>query len=45
MLVIGDNEVESGQIAVRSRKEGDLGVMSVEAFCEKLNIEIAEKII
>jgi threonyl-tRNA synthetase len=45
MLVIGDNEVESGQIAVRSRKEGDLGVMSVDAFCEKLNIEISEKII
>jgi len=45
MLVIGDNEVESGQIAVRSRKEGDLGVMSVGAFCEKLNIEITEKTI
>ncbi|MCL2018509.1 MAG: threonine--tRNA ligase [Oscillospiraceae bacterium] len=43
MLVIGDNEAESGQISVRSRKEGDLGVMSVEAFCDRLKTEIADK--
>jgi len=45
MLVIGDNEVETGQISVRSRKEGDLGAMSIDAFCEKLNLEITDKTI
>ncbi|MDR2558854.1 MAG: threonine--tRNA ligase [Oscillospiraceae bacterium] len=45
MLVIGDSEVETGQVSVRSRKEGDLGVMSVDALCDKLNIEIIEKTI
>ena len=45
MLIIGDNEIETGQVSVRSRKEGDLGALSVDAFCDKLNHEIAEKLI
>ncbi|MCL2636735.1 MAG: threonine--tRNA ligase [Oscillospiraceae bacterium] len=45
MLVIGDNEVETGQISVRSRKEADLGAMSIDALCEKLRLEITDKII
>jgi len=32
MLVLGDREAESGQISVRSRSRGDLGVSSVESF-------------
>lgn len=32
MLVIGDKEMESGQVAVRSRRDGDQGAMDVEAF-------------
>ena len=32
MLVIGDKEVENGEVAVRSRANGDLGGMSVDAF-------------
>lgn len=32
MIVIGDNEIESGEIAVRERKQGDLGKMSVQDF-------------
>lgn len=43
MLVIGDKEMENGQVAVRSRKEGDLGVMSVDDFIKKLTEEIATK--
>ncbi len=43
--VIGEKEVESGQLTVRSSKEGELGAMSVEAFIEKLQKEIADKAI
>lgn len=43
MLVIGDKEMENGQVAVRSRKDGDLGVMSAEAFTEKALEEIRTK--
>ncbi|MGE0200328.1 MAG: threonine--tRNA ligase [Candidatus Melainabacteria bacterium] len=40
MLVIGDKEAESGQVAVRSRFGGDLGSMPFEAFEEALLQEI-----
>ena len=43
MLVIGDNEMNDGTVAVRSRKDGDKGVMSVDAFLSDLLQEIAEK--
>ena len=32
MLVIGDKEKENGQVAVRSREDGDIGVMSLSDF-------------
>ena len=32
MLVLGDREKEQGQVAVRERAKGDLGVMSLEDF-------------
>jgi threonyl-tRNA synthetase len=41
MLVLGDREVESGQVAVRAHDGGDLGAMSVEQFGERLAAEIA----
>ncbi|MFB5944374.1 threonine--tRNA ligase [Albibacterium profundi] len=40
MLVIGEKEVESGQISVRKHGVGDIGTMSVEAFSEQLTKEI-----
>ena len=40
MLIIGDKEVENGVVAVRSRKSGDLGTMTLEAFAEKVLDEI-----
>ncbi len=43
MLVIGDNEMNEGTVAVRSRREGDKGVMSVDAFRADILAEIAEK--
>ncbi len=36
MLVLGDKEVEAGEVAVRERHEGDLGAMSVGAFADIL---------
>ena len=36
MLIIGDKEVENGVVALRSRKSGDLGTMTLEAFSDKV---------
>ena len=44
MLIVGDKEVENGVVAVRSRKEGDLGVMTYAQLLEKLQKEIADKV-
>ncbi|MBR2010718.1 MAG: threonine--tRNA ligase [Clostridia bacterium] len=43
MLVIGDNEMNAGTVAVRSRKEGDKGAVAVDAFLSDLLLEIEEK--
>ena len=43
MLVLGDKEVESKVVAVRDRKGGNLGVMSVEDMIAKFREEIDSK--
>lgn len=43
MLVIGDKEAEAGAVAVRSRKDGDKGVMPVSAFIDMLTDEVQKK--
>lgn len=43
MLVIGDKEAENGQVAVRSRKDGDLGPMPLDAFLSKIVEEVETK--
>ena len=43
MLVVGDKEQEAGEVSVRHRKDGDLGAISVEAFLERAQKEIASK--
>ena len=43
MLVIGDKEMEAGQIAVRSRKDGDLGVMETADFLARALEEVRTK--
>ena len=35
MLIIGDKEVESNSVGVRSRTDGDLGAMKLDEFVEK----------
>lgn len=44
MLVIGDKEVESKSVAVRSRKEGDQGTMPVDSFINKILEEVENKV-
>ena len=44
MLVIGDREAEAGEVSVRSRKDGDIGTMCVDAFIGKALREVAEKV-
>lgn len=43
MLVIGDKEAEAGEVAVRSRKDGDKGTMSVAEFIKAAKEEIDTK--
>jgi threonyl-tRNA synthetase len=44
MLIIGDQELESGSISVRNRKEGQLGTLSVKEVAEKMQFEIDNKL-
>ena len=43
MLVVGEKEMNEGLVAVRSRREGDLGAVSVDKFIADALLEIAEK--
>jgi threonyl-tRNA synthetase len=43
LLVVGDKEVESGSVAVRTRSGEDLGTLSVDAFIEKITGEVTRK--
>ncbi len=43
MLVIGDKEVETHTVAVRTREGKDLGAMEMDAFLEKIETEIIGK--
>ena len=44
MVVLGDKEVEDKVVALRDRKGGNFGVMSVEDMLAKFHQEIDEKI-
>ncbi len=43
MLVVGDKEAEAKAVAVRNRKEGDLGTMPLDDLIAKLEEEIRTK--
>ena len=45
MLVVGDKEVEQNAVAVRSRKDGDIGTMGVDEFLAKAVTQVATKAI
>ncbi len=40
MLVVGDKEVAENKVAVRDRKDGDIGSIEVESFIKKIQDEI-----
>jgi len=40
MLVVGDKEQKSNSVRVRDRKKGDIGMMKLDKFIEKINEEI-----
>ncbi|NDH91152.1 MAG: threonine--tRNA ligase, partial [Flavobacteriia bacterium] len=40
MIIVGEKEVESGQLSVRRHGQGDLGTFDVEAFSALVNEEI-----
>jgi threonyl-tRNA synthetase len=42
-LVIGGKEAEAKSVAVRSRARGDEGIMTVDAYIEKLRTEVATR--
>ncbi|MCE2676696.1 MAG: threonine--tRNA ligase [Burkholderiaceae bacterium] len=44
ILVMGDKEMAAGTVAVRARGNTDLGVMTLEAFSQKLASDIATKL-
>jgi threonyl-tRNA synthetase len=39
MLILGDQELENGQVAVRERKQGDIGTMSLAEFEEMITLQ------
>lgn len=43
MIVMGDKEVESNQVNVRTREGDNLGVMSIDAFIDLVNQAAAQK--
>jgi threonyl-tRNA synthetase len=43
MLIIGDKEMENKAVAIRSRKDGDIGAMSMDDFLNKILEEVVVK--
>ncbi len=43
MIVVGEKEMQSGNVAVRGRKDGDLGTMDLQAFIQKATDEVKSK--
>ena len=44
LAVVGDKEMESGEIALRTRKGEDLGKLTIQAFIDKITAEIADRV-
>jgi threonyl-tRNA synthetase len=45
LAVVGAKEAENNSVALRSRKDGELGEVNVEAVVEKLVREVKEKVL
>jgi threonyl-tRNA synthetase len=44
LLVAGEREMQTGHVAVRTRKGEDLGSMPIEALIERLKAELETKV-
>jgi threonyl-tRNA synthetase len=44
IAVIGEKEVAAGTVSVRSRREGELGAIPIDALIDKMKNEVAEKL-
>jgi len=44
MAIIGDKEIESGTVSIRSCKKGDMGKIKVDAFLDSLRLEIKNRV-
>ena len=42
MLIIGDKEVQSGSVGVRSRQDGDIGAVDVDEFIKNIKEEVEQ---
>jgi threonyl-tRNA synthetase len=45
LLVCGDQEMEAGEIAVRTRKGKDLGKIKIEDFISKIQEEVSTRLL
>jgi threonyl-tRNA synthetase len=43
MVIVGQKELESGTVSVRSKRDGELGSMKLDEFLDKILTEIKEK--
>ena len=43
MLIVGEKEVETNTLSVRSREGGDLGTRRIDEFLEELKKKIKDK--
>jgi threonyl-tRNA synthetase len=43
IAVLGEKEIESGTLSVRTRREGELGQIPIDALIEKMQKEITAK--
>ncbi|WP_027418356.1 threonine--tRNA ligase [Crocinitomix catalasitica] len=45
MLIVGQEEEENGQVAIRKQGEGDIGKMTIEEFTNFINTEIEKELV
>ncbi|MDO8525919.1 MAG: threonine--tRNA ligase [Candidatus Omnitrophota bacterium] len=44
MVIVGEKEAQGGVLSIRSKAQGDMGIMTGEAFVQMINKEITEKV-
>lgn len=44
-VILGDREIEAGEVSIRRRLKGDLGAVKKDKFIEKIKTEIKERVL